>query len=75
MASPAGSSNQGGGTAKKKDEPIGDLLQRLGLDEEELDDLVFGEEEFAPKQGMKWMALLKIHTTNQFSPVTFEQHM
>jgi hypothetical protein len=51
------------------------LLQRLDLDEEEINDLIFEEEETAPKQGLKWMALLKVHTANQFSPMTFEQHM
>jgi hypothetical protein len=75
MASPATSSNQGTAPGTKRDEPIGDLLQRLDLDEEEINDLVFEEEETAPKQGLKWMALLKVHTANQFSPMTFEQHM
>jgi hypothetical protein len=75
MESPTDSANQAGGSGTKKDEAIGDLLKRLGLEEDELNDLVFEEEEFAPKQGMKWMALLRIHTTNQFRPITFEQHM
>jgi hypothetical protein len=75
MASPATSSNQGTAPGTKRDEPIGELLQRLDLDEEEINDLVFEEEETAPKQGLKWMALLKVHTANQFSPMKFEQHM
>jgi hypothetical protein len=53
MASPANSSNQAGGSGTKKDEAIGDLLQRLGLEEDELDDLVFEDEDSAPKQGME----------------------
>jgi hypothetical protein len=51
------------------------MLQRLGIDEDEIDDLVFEEEESAPKEGIKWMALARVHTTNFFSPQTFEQHM
>jgi transcription termination factor Rho len=28
-----------------------------------------------PKEGIKWMALARVHTANFFSPQTFEQHM
>jgi hypothetical protein len=47
----------------------------MGIDEDDFDDLVFEEDEAAPKQGIKWMALLKVHSANQFSPISFEQHM
>ncbi|KAK1694816.1 hypothetical protein QYE76_011513 [Lolium multiflorum] len=60
MASPAGSSNQASGSRSKKTETIGDLLQHLGIDDDELDNLVFEEEESTPKQGLKWMALAKV---------------
>jgi hypothetical protein len=56
-------------------ESINDMLQRLGIEEEEFDDLVFEEEEEAPKEGLKWMALARVHTSNFFIPQTFEQHM
>jgi hypothetical protein len=36
---------------------------------------VFEEDEAAPKEAIKWMALARVHTTNFFSPQTFEQHM
>jgi hypothetical protein len=75
MASPASSTNQSSGSGIKKAEAIGDMMQRLGIEEDEIDDLVFEEEESAPKQGIKSMALAKVHTTNLFSPLTFEQHM
>ena len=78
MASPANSSTQSAqanGSGSKKEEAIGDMLLRLGLEEDEIDDFVFEEEESAPKLGMKWMTLAKVHTSNQFSPITFEQHM
>jgi hypothetical protein len=54
---------------------LDDLLQRLGIDDDEIDDLIFEEEDIAPKQGIKWMALARVHTSKKFSPQTFEQHM
>jgi hypothetical protein len=74
MSSPTTSSNQVTGSTSKTPETIDAMLLRLGIDEEEIDDLVFEEEESAPKE-VKWMALAKVHTTNFFSPQTFEQHM
>jgi hypothetical protein len=46
----------------------------LGFDEDEIDDLVF-EETNLPKEGIKRMTLARVHTTNFFSPQTFEQHI
>jgi hypothetical protein len=51
------------------------MIRRLGIEDDEIDDLVFEDEVSAPKQGMKWMALARVHTSNFFSPQTFEQHM
>jgi hypothetical protein len=59
----------------RKEEQLGDLLQRLGIEDDEIDDLVFEDEEDAPVGGIKWMALVKVHTMNYFSAQTFEQHM
>jgi hypothetical protein len=75
MASPATSSTQASRSGSKKEEAIGEMLNRFGIEDDELDDLVFEEEESAPKQGIKWMALAKVHTANNFSPITFENHM
>jgi hypothetical protein len=77
MASPASSaaSQTAEGSGSKKDEHLGDLLQRLGIDDDEIDDLVFEDQEDVPREGIKWMALVKLHTVNFFSPQTFEQHM
>ena len=47
----------------------------LIFDKDEIDDVVFEEEETAPKEGIKWLALARVHTSNYFSPQTFEQHM
>jgi hypothetical protein len=37
--------------------------------------IIFEDEETALKEGIKWMALARVHTTNFFSPQTFEQHL
>jgi hypothetical protein len=59
----------------KKTEAIDDLLQCLEIDDDKIDDLVFEEEESAPKEGIKWMAFMHVHTTNYFSPQSFEQNI
>jgi hypothetical protein len=75
MVEPASSSTtRGSGSGSKKPDDLDDLLQRLGIDEDEIDDLIF-EDTDLPKEGIKWMALARVHTTNFFSPQTFEQHM
>ena len=53
MASSASSSNQTSDPGGKNPEAIGDLLQRMGIEEGEFEDLVFEEEEDAPKLGIK----------------------
>jgi hypothetical protein len=76
MASPTVSTSDNlSGSGSKRTEGIDGMLQRLGIDDNEIDDLIFEEEEAAPKQGMKWTALARVHTSNYFSPQTFEQHM
>jgi hypothetical protein len=47
----------------------------MGIEEDEIDYLIFEDEEDVPKQGMKWTALARVHTANSFSSQTFEQHM
>jgi hypothetical protein len=59
----------------KKQEGLDDMLLRLGIDKDEIDDLIFEDKEEAPKEGIKWLALARVHTTNFFSHQTFEQHM
>jgi hypothetical protein len=51
------------------------MLQRLGFDEDELDDMVFEEEQDVPKERVKWLALARVHTMNYFSTKIFEQPM
>ena len=73
-ASDEGMSGNGASGSGSKPEPIDVMLQRLGFEEEEFDDLVL-EEEDVPMEGMKWLALARVHTSNMFSVQTFEQHM
>jgi hypothetical protein len=73
-SSASGGSEQSNVAGKKK-EALDEMLRRLGIEEDEEDDLIFEEEAAAPKEGIKWMALARVHTQNYFSPQTFEQHM
>jgi hypothetical protein len=71
----ASSSSKVSGSRGRKDEAIDDMIRRLGIEDDEFDDLVFEDEEDAPKEGIKWMALAKVHTANYIRPQTFDQHM
>jgi 1,4-dihydroxy-2-naphthoyl-CoA synthase len=51
------------------------MLQCLGIEEYEIDDLIFEDETDTPKEGIKWMALARVRKTNYFRPQTFEHHM
>jgi hypothetical protein len=70
MASPQASATDSaiGSGSKKQGNNLDDMLMRLGIDEDEIDDLVFEDEEDVPKQGMKWTALARVHTENSFKP-------
>jgi hypothetical protein len=65
----AGSSTQASGSGSKKAKNLDDMLNRLGIEEDEIDDLAF--EETLPKEGIKWMAISKVHNSNYFSLQTF----
>jgi hypothetical protein len=76
MSSTHGStSDQASGSGLQKNEALNEMLLRLGIEEDEEDDLVFEDQIDVPKEGMKWTALARVHTSNFFSPQTFEQHM
>jgi hypothetical protein len=55
-----------------KEEGIDELLENLGFEDDEVDDLIFEEETDDPLEGFKLMALARAHTTNYFSAQTFE---
>jgi hypothetical protein len=74
-ASSTNSGNRPGGSDQQGEERIDNMLHRCGIGEEDFDDLVFEDLEGLPKEGVKWMALARVHTQNYFSASTFEQHM
>jgi hypothetical protein len=43
------------------------MLKCLGIEEGEIDDLVF-EDTDIPSEGIKWLAITRVHTNNFFSP-------
>jgi hypothetical protein len=47
---------------KHKEEEINDMLHGLGIGEDDFDDMVFEEVDSAPKEVIKWMALVRVHT-------------
>jgi hypothetical protein len=75
MASPMNTAPETGGSGVKKGGQIDDMLLRLGIEEDEFDDFIYEGEAGAPAEGMKWMALAKVHTANPFSPQAFEHNM
>jgi hypothetical protein len=67
--------SQSSGSGKKA-EALDDLLHRLGIEDDEIDGLIFVEEETAPKEGIKRMALVRVHTSNTTSALkAFEQNI
>ncbi|KAK1610199.1 hypothetical protein QYE76_033872 [Lolium multiflorum] len=61
MTPPMNTSSEAGGSGVKKNRQIDDMLLRLGIEEDEFDDFIYEGEAGAPVEGMKWMALAKIH--------------
>jgi hypothetical protein len=50
------------------------VMQRLGLKEDDLDDVVFQEEE-KPEEDIRWMAVARVHTESEFSHYWFLKNM
>ncbi|KAK1660498.1 hypothetical protein QYE76_048657 [Lolium multiflorum] len=50
------------------------MMQRLGLKEDDLDDVVFQEEE-KPEEDIRWMAVARVHTESEFSHYWFLKNM
>jgi hypothetical protein len=69
------SKQQAGGSGSKPSENLKNMFLMLGIEEDEADDLIFKDEPDTPKEGLKWLVLAKVHTSNFLSPLTFEHHM
>jgi hypothetical protein len=57
-----------GDPSGSKGDDVGDLLNRLNLDEEEDSGFVWEDEIKEPQATAKWLAIAKVHTTRGFSP-------
>ncbi|KAM0848823.1 hypothetical protein ACQ4PT_054136 [Festuca glaucescens] len=51
------------------------MMQKLGMSEEDLDDVVFEEEEKQPDEVTRCMAIAKVHTQTEFSHSWFFKNM
>ena len=55
---------------------IEDIFQHLQLNEDELDEVVLGDEEIKEfKKGARWMAITKVLTTRSFSGTALFEKM
>jgi hypothetical protein len=51
------------------------MLEKLGLSETDLDDVVFEEEVSQPEEMSRWMAVARVHMENEFSHFCFFKNM
>ncbi|KAE8769696.1 hypothetical protein D1007_58651 [Hordeum vulgare] len=65
--------NGGGGVAWKSD--LGDFMERLNLEDKEFDDLVIEEDDPVINEGVRWLALARVHTDKTFSTTAFYKDM
>jgi hypothetical protein len=70
MAMNQGSSSSGGDEAG-----IEKMLQQLGINEEDLDDVVFEEEEQPPPEATRWLAIARVFTESDYSSFWFFKNM
>jgi hypothetical protein len=50
---------------------VSNMLERVGLAEDNFDDIVFEEEEKQPKEATRWVDVAKVHTETKFSHFSF----
>lgn len=72
MASDGASGSRSAGPSKTDD--ITTLMKELGLREEDLDDVVFDEDE-APPTVARWIALVRVHTPKSYNQFWFFKNM
>lgn len=54
---------------------LDEMMWRMGIEDEEYNDVVFEKMEDLANEGIKWPALARVHTANEFAPPTFYSHM
>ncbi|KAE8777375.1 hypothetical protein D1007_49848 [Hordeum vulgare] len=63
------------GDAAAKASDLGDFMEQLNLEHEEFDDLVIEEDDTVVNEGVRWLALARVHMENSFSPTKFYKDM
>ncbi|KAM0864489.1 hypothetical protein ACQ4PT_043888 [Festuca glaucescens] len=67
---------EGGSSNPKKAANLQELMKKLVLKDEELDDVVLPKEEFVNlREDARWMAVVKVHTSKHFGNQPFFQKM
>ncbi|KAM0882636.1 hypothetical protein ACQ4PT_032152 [Festuca glaucescens] len=67
---------EGGSSSPKKAANLQELMKKLVLKDEELDDVVLPKEEFVNlREDARWMAVVKVHTSKHFGNQPFFQKM
>jgi 3-hydroxyisobutyrate dehydrogenase-like beta-hydroxyacid dehydrogenase len=51
------------------------MMAKLGLKEDDLDDVIFEEEVKQPEEDTRWMAVARVHTESEFSHYWFYKNM
>jgi hypothetical protein len=62
-------------SGKVQDEDLANLMEELGLEEEELDDMIFEEEGPATEDRLRWLAIARVHTDTPYSQNWFFSNM
>jgi hypothetical protein len=67
---------EGGASGSKPPVDLQEMLKKLVLKDEELDDVVLPKEDVVNlKEGARWMAVVRVHTTRHFGNQPFFQKM
>ena len=69
--------NKGGSSAlgDKAKGKIDDLMKELALGEDDLDDVIFEEDDAAPADDLRWMVLARVHMDKGFNTYWFFRNM
>jgi hypothetical protein len=59
--------NQGSSSSVRDEVGIEKMLQQLGISKEDLDDVIFEEEEQPPPEATRWLAIARVFTESDYS--------
>jgi hypothetical protein len=62
-------------SGKVQDEDLANLMEELGLEKEELDDMIFEEEGLAIEDRPRWLAIARVHTDTPYNQNWFFSNM